>query len=437
MDPVIHEAPRGPARESPRDAPPRRRRWILAVVGVVALGAVFWLVRRSSSGAPAGAKRPDAAARPVPVAAAPATRRDVPVNLEGLGNVVAYRTVTVKTQVDGRLDQVLFKEGQLVRAGQVLAQIDPRPFQAQLHQAEGARARDAAQLASARLNLERYRALAKEKLIPQQQADDQVGVVGQLEGAVRVDDAAIETARLNLEYSRITSPIDGVTGIRIVDPGNVVHAADPNGIVLVTQLDPIAVVFTLPQDDLPAVSEAMSQGPLPVDVFARDGSTLLGTGRLELIDNQINQATSTMRLKAIFANPRRVLWPNQFVNARLRVAVRKGALVVPATAVQRGPNGIFVYVIGPDATVTPRPVELAATAGDVAVVARGLAEGDQVVFDGQNQLRPGSRVVAREAGKAPSAQGGPAPGRTPPAGAGAPPAAGAAPPAPRSEAPAR
>lgn len=438
MDPVMHELPPEPAREVTPSAPRRSRRWLLAIVGLIALGAIFWGLRRGFSGpasGPGAAKRPDAQARPVPVAAAPAVRRDVPVYREGLGSVVAYRTVTVKTQVDGRLDQVLFKEGQLVRAGQVLAQIDPRPFQAQLHQAEGAKARDAAQLASARLNLERYRALAKEKLIPQQQADDQVGVVGQLEGAVRVDDAAIETARLNLEYSRITSPTEGVTGIRIVDPGNVVHAADQNGIVLVTQLDPIAVVFTLPQDDLPAVSEAMGQGPLTVDVFSRDGSTLLGTGRLELIDNQINQATSTMRLKAVFPNPRRVLWPNQFVNARLRVSVRKAALVVPATAIQRGPNGLFVYVIGPDATVTPRPVELAATTGDVAVVARGLQEGDQVVVDGQNQLRPGSRVVAREAGKAPSAPGGGAP---PSGGAGAPPAAGAAPaPGQRAEAPAR
>ena len=425
MDPVMHEAPppSEPVPAAPGEVRPRRRRWIVAVLALVAIAVVAWVVHRSPAGAPpAAAARPGAGqARPVPVAAAPAVRRDVPVYLEGLGSAVAYKTVTVKTLVDGRLDQVLFKEGQLVRAGQVLAQIDPRPFEAQLRQAEGARARDAAQLASARLNLERYRALAKEKLVPQQQADDQEGVVGQLEGAVRVDDAAIQTARLNLDYSRITSPIDGVTGIRIVDPGNVVHAADQNGIVLVTQLDPIAVVFTLPQDNLPAVSEAMGQGPLTVDVFSRDGSTLLGSGKLELIDNQINQATSTMRLKAVLPNPRRVLWPNQFVNARLRVAVRKGALVVPATAIQRGPNGAFVYVIGPDATVTPRPVEVAATAAEIAIVGRGLQEGDQVVVDGQNQLRPGSKVAAREPGKAPAA-----------AGAGAPP-----PPGQRAEAQAR
>jgi multidrug efflux system membrane fusion protein len=342
-------------------------------------------------------------------------RRDVPITLEGLGTVVAYRTVLVKPQVDGRLDQVLFREGQAVRAGQVLAQIDPRPFESALHQVEGARARDAAQLAAAKVNLERYRTLAAQKLIGQQQADDQAALVGQLEGSLRLDEAAIESAKVNLGFTRITSPIDGVTGIRIVDPGNVVRASDQNGIVVVTQIDPIAVIFTLPQDQLPAVAEAMARGTLDVDVLARDGATVLGTGRLELIDNQINQTTATMRLKAVLANPRRVLWPNQFVNARLHVSTHQGALVVPGTALQRGPNGVFVYVIGADAIVSPRPVEVAATSGDLAVIGRGVADGEQVVVDGQNQLRPGSKVVVRDAaqkgggaGGAPPAVGAPA-----------------------------
>jgi multidrug efflux system membrane fusion protein len=381
------------------------------------LGAAFWAVRRTSSPQPGAPSAPAArggpapqAARAVPVTATPVIRRDVPVTLDGLGSVVAYKTVTVRSQVDGRLDQVLFREGQAVRTGQVLAQIDPRPFQSQLHQAEGARARDAAQLASARLNLERYRPLASEKLIPQQQVDDQAGVVGQLEGAVRMDDAAIETAKLNLDYSRITSPIDGVTGIRLVDPGNVVHASDQGGIVLVTQLDPIAVLFTLPQDYLPSVVEAMSKGALPVEAFGRDGSTLLGSGHLELIDNQINQTTSTIRLKAVVPNPRHVLWPNQFVSARLHLSVRKGALVVPATAIQRGPNGVFVYVIGADATVQPRPVEVASSSGDLTVIGRGLEEGEKVVVDGQNQLRPGSKVAARDASQRPGPGGTGTPG---------------------------
>jgi len=223
-----------------------------------------------------------------------------------------------------------------------------------------------------------------------------------------------------------------VTGIRLVDPGNVVHAVDPGGIVLVTQLDPIAVIFTLPQDHLPAVVEAMAQGQLPVDVFGRDGSTLLGTGKLELIDNQINQATSTMRLKAVLANPKHILWPNQFVNARLRLSVRKGALTVPATALQRGPNGVFVYVINEDQTVAPRPVEVGGTIADLSVIAKGLAEGERVVTDGQNQLRPGSKVAPRDAGPAQARQGqAPAPaGQGAPGqaqGQGGPPPQGAAP----------
>ena len=385
----------------------RRPRWALAIVVVALVAAVaVWFARarsgaagKGSGGAQAGG--PAAAAqRPVPVSVAAVARRDVPIWLEGLGNVVAYQTVTVKSQVDGRLDQVLFREGQAVRKGDVLAQIDPRPFQAQLKQAEGALERDEAQLKSARLDLARYRALAAEKLIPQQQADQQIATVGQLEGAVRIDEAAIATARLNLDYARITSPVDGVTGIRVVDAGNVIHAADQNGLVVVTQLDPIAVIFTLPQDDLTPIATAHAGGPLAVDVYARDATTQLGSGRLTVIDNQINQATSTIRLKAVVPNPKRLLWPNQFVNARLRLGTHQDAVVLPASAVQRGPSGMFVYVVGADATVAPKPIELEATVGDVAVVKKGVSEGDRVVTEGQNLLRPGAKVAPREPGKA-------------------------------------
>jgi membrane fusion protein, multidrug efflux system len=402
------------APEERRPPPPparRRRRWVAAVV-VLAVALIAVAVWRSRSqprpvagpaaggGAPAGAARGgDAAARPVSVAAAQVARRDVPIHLMGLGNVVANRTVTVKTQVDGRLQEVLFREGQAVKRGAVLAQIDPRPFQAQLHQAEGALKRDLAQLAGARRNLERFRQLAEQKLIPQQQADDQEALVGQFDGAVQIDRAAIETAKLNLDYARITSPVDGVTGIRAVDPGNVVHASDQNGIVLVTQLDPIAVLFTLPQDQLTAVATELARGPLSVEVYGRDGAALLGTGKVELIDNQINQATSTIRLKAIVPNPKRLLWPNQFVNARLLLTTRQGALVVPTTALQRGPSGTLVYVINDDGTVAPRPVEVDATEGDLALVAKGLQQGERIVTDGQNQLRPGSKVSVREPGQ--------------------------------------
>jgi membrane fusion protein, multidrug efflux system len=394
-----------PGPEPAGGRPPKSRRLLFALLGLVVVAGAVWAVRQSSASSAATAQKASEAqaARPVPVTAAAVTRRDIPIYLEGLGNVTAVKTVTVRSQVDGRLDQMLFKEGQAVKAGQALAQIDPRPFQIQLHNAQGALARDAAQLASARLDLDRYRALAKDKLVAQQQADDQAGTVGQLEGAVKVDEAAIEMAKLNLDYARITSPVDGITGIRLVDPGNIVHATDTGGIVIVTQLDPIAVIFTLPQDNLPAITEAMSHGPLTLEAFSRDNTTSLGRGELALVDNQINQATSTVRLKAILPNPKHALWPNQFVNARLTLAKREGALIMPATAIQRGPNGTFVYVIGKDATVAPRPVEVAANQGDVVVIGHGLAEGDRVVVDGQNLLRPGSKVAAREAGAGPAA----------------------------------
>jgi multidrug efflux system membrane fusion protein len=384
----------------------RRKRWLYVAAALAAVAAAWWAVR-ARTGAPRQAESQPA--RTVPVTVAAVARRDVPIYLDGLGAVVAYRTVTVRTQVDGRLEAVLFREGQTVHAGQVLAQIDPRPFQAQLHQAEGALARDQAQLRNARLNAERDRQLVAQKLIAPAQGDADVAAVGQLEGAVRVDEATIETARLNLDYARITSPTEGVTGIRAVDPGNVVHPADQNGLVVVTQLEPIAVIFTLPQDQLGPVSEALSRGPLQVDAFSRDGSTLLGSGQLELIDNQINQATSTIRLKAILPNPRHVLWPNQFVNARLLLETRRGALAMPATAVQRGPSGTYVYLVNADSTVAQRPVAIAATQADLALVASGLAEGDRVVVDGQNQLRPGARVAPREVGGRGEARPGGAP----------------------------
>ena len=369
---------------------------LLAVVGTVS----------ACSANKSGAAVEPRGARPVPVLPATVVRRDVPVFLEGIGSVVAYKTVTVRSQVDGRLIQVLFREGQAVRKGEVLAQIDPRPFQVQLHQAEGALARDRAQLNNANLSVKRDTELVGKKLISQQQLDSDQAVAGQTEGTVRIDQAAIESARLNLDYARITSPLDGITGVRLVDPGNVVHASDPGGIVVVTQLDPVAVLFNLPQDELPRISDQMAHGKLGVEVYGRDGATALGTGELELIDNQINQATSTLRLKAIVPNPEHHLWPNQFVKARLLLSTHKGALVVPASALQRGPDGTFVYVIGPDQTVTPRPVEAVSPGTDLAVVDKGLHEGEVVVADGQNQLRPGSKVSVREPGAQGSGRGG-------------------------------
>jgi multidrug efflux system membrane fusion protein len=365
----------------------------LSVRASIGLTCLLALAGCQRSDGQASAAAPEG--RVVPVSAATVALSNVPIYLDGLGNVAAFKTVTVKTQVDGRLDRVLFREGQSVKAGEVLAQVDPRPFGIQLHQAEGALARDQAQLHDNQTNLGRYEQLAGQKLIAQQQVDDQRASVGQYEGAVRVDHAQIESAKLNLAWARIISPIDGVTGVRLVDPGNIVHASDANGIVVVTQLEPIAVLFTLPQDDLPRVRQALDQGPVVVEAWSRDGAQKLDQGTVALIDNQIVQTTATMRLKAIFPNPGRLLWPNQFVKTRLLLKWRTGAVTVPATTVQRGPQGSFAYVIGSDGTVTPRPVEVETIAGDLALIAKGLNVGEQVVTDGQNQLRPGAKVQPR------------------------------------------
>ncbi len=344
-------------------------------------------------GAPGGG--PPGGDRVVPVATAVAARKDVPVIIEGLGTVTPLATVTVKTQVDGRLDRVFFTEGQAVKKGDVIAQVDPRPFTIQLHNAEATLAKDESQLKNGQLNLDRYDTLRKGNLIPQQQVDDQRALVAQLDATTHADKAQVENARLMLDYARVTSPIDGVTGLRQVDPGNIVHPADPNGIVVITQVDPIAILFTLPQDDLPRVQRAMKDGKVTVDAFARDGIQKLGSGELLLVDNQVNAQTATIRLKAVVQNPDHTLWPNAFVKARMHLTTVKGALVVPASVVQRGPNGTFGYVVGNDKTVSPRPIEVTSIEGDVAMIGKGIAEGDVVVTDGQNQLKPGSKIQAR------------------------------------------
>ncbi len=336
--------------------------------------------------------------RAIPVLVSNAAIRDVPIYLEGLGSVTAYKTVNVRSQVDGRMDRVDFKEGQTVKRGEVLAEIDPRPFTIMLHQGEAALARDTGQYEGAKRDLDRYEAVGGQHLLPQQQIDDQRALVEQYKGTVQNDQATIENAKLQLDYARIKSPIDGVTGVRLVDPGNIVHAADTGGIVVVAQIDPIAVLFTLPQDDLPDIARQQAERPLEVEARSRDGSQMLGKGELLLIDNQINQGTATIRLKAVFANPGHTLWPNQFVKTRLRLMVRKGALVIPAAAVQRGPQGTFVYIVDGEKadlrTVTVERIE-----GEDAIVSQGLAAGDRVVREGQSQLRPGARVSLRDAGQ--------------------------------------
>jgi multidrug efflux system membrane fusion protein len=376
----------------------------LVAVGLAVWGLLGLRARQQAAAAAAASATKAFTDRVVPVLTAQVTQRDVPIWLEGLGSVAAFYTVTVKPQVDGRIDKVYFTEGQHVKKGDVLVQIDPRPFSIQLQSAQANLARDAANWKNAQLNEDRYKTLRSQNLIPTQQLTDQEANVAQLAAQMQADQATIDSAKLNLDYARIRSPIDGVIGVRLVDPGNVVHASDANGLVVVTQLDPIAVFFTLPEDDLPSVSQAMSAGSLVVEARSRDGDKTLGQGTLSVIDNEINQQTATIRLKAIFDNPKQLLWPNQFVKARLRLTTHPNAIVVPAAVVQHGPQGTFAYVVGPDSTAAVRPIVIDVVQGEVAIISRGLSPGDQVVVEGQAQLRPGSKVAAKPASSGSAAQ---------------------------------
>jgi multidrug efflux system membrane fusion protein len=338
--------------------------------------------------------------RPVSVATAQVIRKDMPLSLDGLGTVTAYQTVTVRSQVDGRLIRVNFREGQKVKQGDLLAVIDARNYGIQLRQAEAANIRDQAQLENAKVNLQRYTNVSKDKLIAQQQVDDQQTLVHQLEGQVKANQAQMDQAKLLLDYSRIRSPIDGIAGVRLVDPGNFVRAAEAGGIVVVTQINPIAVLFTLPQDDLPRVQQAMAVGKPKVLALSRDGNTVLAEGVLEVIDNQINANTATLRLKAVFPNPKQTLWPNQFVKARLHLGVRPNALVVTAMAIQRGPEGAFVYVVSDEKKALLRPVEVDTVENELAILRSGITAGETVVTEGHYQLKPGMLVESRtQAGK--------------------------------------
>ena len=329
----------------------------------------------------------------VPVAVATAERRDVPVFLKGLGSVTASNTVSVKSRVDGQLAQINFTEGQHVNKGDLLAVIDPRPFQVALDQAQAALFRDQAQLKDARLNYERFKSLLDDSgAMSRQQVDTQRATADQLEGAVRSDQAAIDNAKLNLVYSHITAPISGRIGLRLVDVGNMVHAADTTPLLVITQLQPIAVLFTLPEDSLLNVSQHMHKVTLPVEAYSRDDQTRLATGKLLTIDNQIDQTTGTGRLKAMFDNPDDALWPNQFVNVRLLLETHKGSITIPSVAVQNGPQGSYVFTVKPDKTVAVSPVTVSFTQSNVASIASGVAPGDVVVVDGQDKLQAGTKV---------------------------------------------
>jgi membrane fusion protein, multidrug efflux system len=334
----------------------------------------------------------------IPVAVAKAEVRDLPILLNGLGSVDAFNTVAVKSRIDGQLIKVNVKEGQEVKQGELLAEIDPRPYEVQLSQAQATLFKDQAALKDARLNLERFQQLYKDGVIPKQQFDTQGSLEAQLDGAVRADQAQVDSVKLNLVYTRITAPVSGRIGLRQIDVGNIVHASDPNGLLVITQLQPIAVIFSLPQDNLQAVSQHMNKGKLVVDAYSRDDQTKIATGYLTTIDNQIDVTTGTGKLKAVFENRDRSLWPNQFVNIHLLLEVKKNNTVVPSAAIQRGPQGTYVFVVKPDNTAEMRNVAVSISQGNSTAISQGLKPGEVVVTDGQDKLQPGTKVAIRGTG---------------------------------------
>lgn len=370
-------------------SPSRRALWRagVLVVAVVACALTAWLLWRGRAAAPAA---PDPA---VPVTLGAVQRQNVPRYLTGVGTVTAAASVTVKARVDGQLDSVGFVEGQDVKAGQVLANIDPRALQAQLAQVQAQRAKDQATLLNARLDLQRYTRLQREDAATQQTLDAQRALVAQLEAATQTDDAQISYARVQLDYTRIVAPIAGRVGARLVDPGNIVHATDANGLVVINQIDPITVLFSLPEEAVPAINAAMDHGkPLTVVAYARDSEVPLETGTLVLLNNQIDTTTGTVQLKGRFDNPRHRLWPGLYVNARLVLDTQEDALTVPAAAVQRSQTGTYVYAVDGNNVAHPQAVTVERSEEGMAVIQTGLTAGQRVVVDGQYKLKPGSRV---------------------------------------------
>jgi len=371
----------------------RWKTWL--VVLIVAIVGIYYLSGRNSSDSAV----PPAMAHPVvPVAAVPAKLGDLNQYISAIGTVTPYNTVTVKSRVDGQLMKVNFTEGQIVKAGDLLAEIDPRPYQVQLTQAQGTLAKDLATLENNKILYARDKELYAQKVIARQDLDNQEALVGQYAGSIESDKGAVDNAKLQLVYSRITSPITGRVGLRLVDPGNIIHATDATGLAVITQLQPIAVDFAIPEDDLPNLETAMKANPqLPVAAYDRDLKHKLADGSLLTTDNQIDQSTGTIKLKAAFPNQDNALFPNQFVNARLLVNTLPNAILIPAAGLQRSQQGSFVYIVKPDKTVEMRPVTVGAAQGDVIAISKGLQAGDVVVTDGVDKLQQGSHVSVQTA----------------------------------------
>jgi multidrug efflux system membrane fusion protein len=406
-----------PAR-SGRTPEAKSRWWLWLIVLAIVVGAGVWYFKSKGSteaqgpaGAPQGGKGGRSGqgmpGQAVPVVVATAQRGDLPVYFNGLGTVTAFNTVTVRSRVDGQIVKINFTEGQTVHQGDALVEIDPRPYQVQLEQAEGQLAKDQAQLRDVQVDYERYQLLFKEGVIPKQQVDTQQAQVGQYQGAIRADQGTIDNAKLQIVYSHITAPITGRVGLRLVDMGNIVHAADTTGLLVITQLQPIAVIFALPQDQLSQVLSKLHSGTqLPVDAYDRDDVTRIATGKLLTIDNQIDTTTGTYKLKSEFSNEKNSLFPNQFVNVHLLVDTKHNVTIVPSTAIQRGPQGTYVYLAQRDNTVKIQPVTVALASGSSVGVSTGLQAGDNVVVDGQDKLQDGSKIEARTSTGGSTAPGG-------------------------------
>jgi membrane fusion protein, multidrug efflux system len=393
-----------------------RRRTVIVIASLIAVLTGGGLLALTQGFVVETSASPPAVTAAVPVVAGVVSSHDVPIYLEGVGTVIAYNTVVVRSQIQGQITQIAFTEGQAVRTGDLLAQIDPRPYQAQIDQFTANRDRDLAQLANAEANLKRYMPLLTKGYATTQLVDTQKAQVSQVQNAIKSDEALIAAANVQLSYTRLTSPIDGITGIRQIDIGNIIHPTDPNGLVVVTQIEPISLIFTLPETDLPQIQQQQqkTKGPLTVLAYSQDNKIKLGEGTLGLVNNQIVQTTGSIQLKANFPNKTHSLWPGQLVNVRLLLDTRHDGLTVPASVVQQGPKGTYAYVINPDNKVEIRPVTVAQISDGQALIDSGLSANEQVVVDGQYKLQPGTQVMvlhgkAAEEAAAQSAQQAPIP----------------------------